>query len=104
MRPGETTMTAARVASFAAALCGAIILAALPAYAQTYPGKPIKIIVPLAAGGLADTLARIVAQRLGEASGQPVVVENRPGGAGAVGAEAAAHAPADCYTLFMGTL
>ena len=60
--------------------------------------------MPLAAGGLADTLARIVAQRLGEASGQAVVVENRPGGAGAIGAEAAARAPADGYTLFMGGL
>ena len=53
---------------------------------------------------LADTLARIVSQRLAEASGQAVVVENRPGGAGAVGAEAAARAPADGYTLFMGGL
>jgi len=97
-------MTATRVASFAAALCGAIMLAGAPAQSQSDPSKPVKIIVPLAAGGLADTLARIVAQRLGEASGQPVVVENRPGGAGAVGAEAAARAPADGYTLFMGSL
>lgn len=71
---------------------------------QDYPSRPIKIIVPLAAGGLADALARIVAQRLTEASGQPAVVENRPGGAGAVGAEAAARSPADGYTLFMGSL
>src|SRR5262249_43003314 len=104
MRPGETTMTATRVASFAAALCGAIMLAGAPAQSQSYPWKPVKLMVRRAAGGLADTLARIVAQRLGEASGQPVVVENRPGGAGAVGAEAAARAPADGYTLFMGSL
>jgi tripartite-type tricarboxylate transporter receptor subunit TctC len=97
-------MTATRVLSFAAALCAAALLAIAPVRAQSYPSKPIKIIVPLAAGGLADTLARIVAQRLGEASGQAVVVENRPGGAGAVGAEAAARAPADGYTLFMGSL
>jgi tripartite-type tricarboxylate transporter receptor subunit TctC len=90
--------------SAALALAGAIALAAAPARGQDYPAKPIKIIVPLAPGGLADTLARIVAQRLGEASGQTVVVENRPGGAGAVGAEAAARAPADGYTLFMGGL
>ena len=83
---------------------GAAALAAAPARSQDYPAKPIKIIVPLAPGGLADILARIVAQRLGEASGQPVVVENRPGGAGAVGAEAAVRAPADGYTLFMGGL
>src|SRR4029077_2795244 len=55
-------------------------------------------------GGLADTLARIVSQRLAEASGQAVVVENRPGGAAAVGATAAARAPSDAYTLFMGGL
>jgi tripartite-type tricarboxylate transporter receptor subunit TctC len=62
----------------------------------------VRIIVPLAAGGLADILARVVAQRLGEVSGQSFVVENRTGAAGAVGAEAAARAPADGYTLFLG--
>jgi tripartite-type tricarboxylate transporter receptor subunit TctC len=91
-------------ASAAIVLCAGALFAAGAAYAQDYPARPIKIIVPLAPGGLADTLARIIAQRLGEASGQPVVVENRPGGAGAVGAEAAARAPADGYTLFMGGL
>ena len=90
--------------SLAVALCGTAALAAAPARGQDYPARPIKIIVPLAAGGLADTLARIVSQRLAEASGQAVVVENRPGGAGAVGAEAAARAPADGYTLLMGGL
>jgi tripartite-type tricarboxylate transporter receptor subunit TctC len=95
-------MQAARAWSFAAALCGVLVTA--PARSQDYPARPIKIIVPLAAGGLADTLARIVSQRLAEASGHSVVVENRPGAAGAVGAEAAARAPADGYTLFMGGL
>ena len=97
-------MKAARAVSLAAALCGAVVLATAPARSQDYPARPIKIIVPLAAGGLADTLARIVSQRLAEASGHSVVVENRPGAAGAVGAEAAARAPADGYTLFMGGL
>src|SRR3954453_21509363 len=103
---GTTTMAIARAlsASAAVALCGIAALATVPARGQDYPARPIKLIVPLAAGGLADTLARIVSQRLAEASGQPVVVENRPGGAGAVGAEAAARAPADGYTLFMGGL
>ena len=85
-------------------LAGIAAFARAPAHGQSYPARPIKIIVPLAPGGLADTLARIVSQRLAEASGQPVVVENRPGGAGAVGAEAAARSPADGYTLFMGSL
>jgi tripartite-type tricarboxylate transporter receptor subunit TctC len=99
-------MTIARAlsVSVAIALCGVAALTAAPARGQDYPTRPIKIIVPLAPGGLADTLARIVSQRLAEASGQAVVVENRPGGAGAVGAEAAARAPADGYTLFLGGL
>jgi tripartite-type tricarboxylate transporter receptor subunit TctC len=97
-------MRTARVLSCAAALCAAVVLATTSALSQDYPARPIKIIVPLAAGGLADTLARIVSQRLAEASGHSVVVENRPGAAGAVGAEAAARAPADGYTLFMGGL
>ncbi|MEA2923989.1 MAG: hypothetical protein QOD25_1111, partial [Alphaproteobacteria bacterium] len=91
-------------ASAAIALCGIAALATVPARGQDYPARPIKLIAPLAPGGLADTLARIVSQRLAEASGQAVVVENRPGGAGAVGAEAAARAPADGYTLFTGGL
>jgi tripartite-type tricarboxylate transporter receptor subunit TctC len=88
----------------AATLAAVLALAVAPARSQDYPSRPIKIIVPLAPGGLADTLARIVSQRLAEASGQAVVVENRPGGAGAIGTEAAARAPADGYTLFMGSL
>jgi tripartite-type tricarboxylate transporter receptor subunit TctC len=77
-------------------VCG-VVLAALvlgrsDAVAQAYPVKPVRIIVPLAAGGLADILARVVAQRLGEVSGQSFVVENRTGAAGAVGGEAAARA------------
>ncbi len=89
---------------FAVAFCGAALLAGSPVRSEQYPARAIKIIVPLAPGGLADTLARIVSQRLAEASGQSVVVENRPGGAGAIGAEAAARSPADGYTLFMGSL
>ncbi len=84
------------------ALALASVLLACAAEAQSYPSRTIKIIVPLAAGGLSDTLARIVSQRLAEASGQPVVVENRPGGSGAIGMEAAVRAAADGYTLFMG--
>ena len=66
---------------------------------QTYPAKPIKIIVPFAQGGAADLLSRMVAQRLQEAWGQPVVVENRTGANGNIGMEAAAKSAPDGYTL-----
>jgi tripartite-type tricarboxylate transporter receptor subunit TctC len=95
-------MKTARALSLAIALLGAVALAQAPAQSEDYPARPIKILVPLAPGGLSDTLARIVAQRLAEASGQTVVVENRAGGAGAIGMEAAARSPADGATLFMG--
>jgi len=68
-------------------LLAALLLAgAGSAYAQTYPSATVKLIVPVPAGGVTDTMARIVAQRLTEAWGQPVVVDNRPGGNYAVGA------------------
>jgi len=83
-------------------LTAAALSGAGPALAQAYPSRQVKIIVPLAAGGLADILARIVAQKMQEESGQTVVVENRTGGSGAIAGEAAARAPADGYTLFLG--
>jgi tripartite-type tricarboxylate transporter receptor subunit TctC len=69
--------------------------------AQTYPSGSVRIIVPVPAGGVTDTMARIVAQRLSESWGQPIVVENRPGGNYAVGAQAVARAPADGHTLLV---
>ena len=73
----------------------------LSAQAQTYPAKPIKMIVPFPAGGTTDIVARIVAQRMSEAMGQPVVVDNRGGAGGAIGADLVAKSPADGYTLLM---
>src|SRR5882757_5152990 len=70
--------------------------------AQTWPQKPVRIIVPYAAGGNSDGMARITAQRLTSAFGQSFVVENRLGGNGAIATEAAARAPADGYTLLWG--
>jgi len=68
-----------------------------------YPDKPVKIIVPFSAGGFTDTLARIVGQKLGEMWKQPVIVENRAGAGGNIGAEVAAKSAPDGYTLFLAT-
>jgi len=72
--------------------------------AQTYPTKPVKMVVPIPPGGPTDLMARYVALRLSEALGQPVVIENRPGAQGIVGSEAVAKSPADGYTLMTGTV
>ena len=76
---------------------------ALPAAAQTYPNRPIRMIVPFPAGGATDILARALSQKLGEKIGQPVIVDNRPGAGGTIGADAAAKSPADGYTLLLAT-
>ena len=74
------------------------------AWAQAFPSKPITIVVPFSAGGTTDILARIVGQALSTELGQPVVVDNRAGAGGNIGAAVAAKAPADGHTLFMGTV
>lgn len=76
---------------------------ALPfaAYAQDFPSRPMKLFAPIAPGGLTDTLARALATRVGERIGQPMVVENRPGGGGVIGMQAAARSPADGYSLIL---
>ena len=74
------------------------------AWAQSYPGKPIRLIVPFSTGGLADQFARTLGQKLSEAFSQPVVVENRTGAGGNIGADLVAKAPPDGYTLVMGNL
>ena len=83
-------------------LSGAALAMTAPTQAQDYPSRPIRIIVPLAAGGMADILARVVATKITETTGHSVVVENRTGGAGVIGADAVAKSPADGYTLLMG--
>ena len=78
-----------------------LALAAAGASAQDYPGKPVKIIVPFAAGGPADIYARFLGQKLQETLGQPFVVDDRPGAGSIIGTEAVAKSPADGYTLLM---
>jgi len=78
-----------------------LLASAVQAPAQTYPDRPVRLIVPLSAGSAVDTLARIPAQKLGELWGQQVVVDNRVGANGIIGTEAAAKAPPDGYTLVL---
>ena len=80
------------------------LCAALPTGAQTFPDKPIKLIVPFPPAGTTDLLARTLAQKLNEALGKSVIVENRPGAGGNIGAAVAAHASADGYTLLLATV
>jgi tripartite-type tricarboxylate transporter receptor subunit TctC len=84
--------------TFIPAVAAALALAATAAVAQ-FPTKPIKMIVPLAAGGTGDTLARAVGEQMGKELGQPVVIENKPGAGGLVGTEIAKNSPPDGYTL-----
>jgi tripartite-type tricarboxylate transporter receptor subunit TctC len=84
---------------FALALLVAVGIGTVPARAETYPGKPIRIVVPTSPGGITDTLARALAQRLSESFGQQVIVENKPAGAGHIGMDFVAKSPPDGYTL-----
>lgn len=90
-------MTFQRLAS---GLLASMLLASL-ATAQTFPSKPVKIVVPFGAGGVADLTARTVAQKLGESLGQAVVIENKPGAGGVVAGDAVAKADPDGHTLLL---
>ncbi len=89
---------------FVLSALAALYLFAGNASAQTWPSQPLHLIVPFPPGGVTDVMARTVAQRLSEELGQSVVVDNRAGASGIVGAEAAAHAAPDGYTLMMGNI
>ena len=78
-------------------------MATFPAAAQPYPAKPVRIIVPFPAGGIADLYARLIGTRVAESWGQPVLVENRTGAGGNIGADAVAKSPPDGYTIAMGS-
>jgi tripartite-type tricarboxylate transporter receptor subunit TctC len=85
------------------ALPAGLAVGARTAGAQSYPVKPIRFIAPFPAGSATDGLARFVGQRMAESMGQPVIVDNRPGANGIVGAQAAAQSPPDGYTVFVTT-
>jgi tripartite-type tricarboxylate transporter receptor subunit TctC len=82
----------------------ALAIVSTAAWAQAWPSKPIKWFVPFAAGGTTDILARTIGEKLSVALGQPVVIENKPGACGAVGAEFTAKSPPDGYTIMGGTI
>src|SRR5437016_5630835 len=77
--------------------------AAFAVHAQDYPSKPVRVIVPWAAGGSTDSISRILAQKLAESTGQQWVVDNRSGATGTIGHALAAKSPPDGYTLLIGT-
>jgi len=91
-------MTASRRAVLALPL---LLAAARNVRAETYPARPLRLIVPWPAGGVADTIGRVVADKLSDGLGQRIIVENRPGASGNIGMAAAAAAPADGYTLVL---
>src|SRR3954449_5832804 len=87
--------------------CFIVALAAslsAPALGQGYPNKPIRLVVPYAAGGVSDIMGRALAQKLGELIGQPIIVENRAGAAGALGTDATAKSAPDGYTIVLSSL
>jgi tripartite-type tricarboxylate transporter receptor subunit TctC len=89
------------IRGLAAAACAAGLLQALPASAQTWPTRPVRIVVPFAVGGPADVFARFLAQRLPDQLGQTFVVENKPGAGAVIGTDQVAKAPPDGYTLLL---
>jgi tripartite-type tricarboxylate transporter receptor subunit TctC len=91
----------------AAVVACALVLAATPVHdaaAQAFPSKPVKLVIPFPPGGSLDNIGRLIAQKLSEAWGQQVLIENKPGAGGNIGADAVAKSPADGYAVVMGAL
>jgi tripartite-type tricarboxylate transporter receptor subunit TctC len=95
--PLDPATASRRVAAALAAACIPLF-----AQAQAHPSKPVRIVVPFAAGGAVDTVGRVVGQKLSEQMGVPVVIDNKPGGNANIGADFVAKSPADGYTLLLG--
>ena len=98
------TATRRRALLAGGALLAGTVLGLAPASAQTYPTRPITMVVPFAAGGSTDVVARIIAQKMSESLGQSVVIENVAGAGGSTGAARVAKAEPDGYTILMGTV
>ena len=89
---------------FALGICVAGLSVAPAALGQTYPTKPVRVVVPYPPGGVGDTTMRAIAQQLSESLGQPFVIDNKPGASQMIGADAVAKAAPDGYTLFLGSV
>src|SRR3954469_2733063 len=100
-REGAMTSASRLLAPLVLAMLAGDIAAAAEDTSATFPNRPIRIIVPFPAGGPSDIVARLIGQKMSEDWGQPVVIDNRPGGNTIIAAQAAAKAEPDGYTLFM---
>jgi tripartite-type tricarboxylate transporter receptor subunit TctC len=96
-----TTQPSDRRAWLCAAASATALCAIAPALAQTYPSKPIKMVVPFPAGGATDVLARVLGEKMAAGLGQPVIIDNKPGAAGIIGTDAVAKAAPDGYTIVL---
>src|SRR5262245_47263718 len=101
MSRGQHTMRRPGIVfcSFIAAAMAGLMFGPTLGLAQVYPNRPIRIIVPFAAGGAIDVVARLVGGKISENVGQPVIIENRPGASGTIGADAVAKSRPDGYTI-----
>ncbi|HNY45344.1 MAG TPA: tripartite tricarboxylate transporter substrate binding protein [Casimicrobium sp.] len=96
--------TISKFTHIAALVCGGLLLAATPARAQTYPAKPVRVVVPFPAGGIVDILARAVTEKIATNWGSPIIIDAKPGAGALIGTEAVASAAPDGYTFLVATI